>query len=155
MPALPPYLIEPIWQQFSALLPQRRTSHPLGCHRPRIPDRVVFEKLVGVLVLGCSYGRIADEACSATTLRDRRDEWIEMGAMAALREMALEAYDRLLAQRPQEAGVVHGEARKGGGLLGGLLGRGHHRQAARPGGLDPLPLGRSSFPQAMTYPRSL
>jgi hypothetical protein len=26
--------------------------HPLGCHRPRIPDRVVFEKLVQVLVFG-------------------------------------------------------------------------------------------------------
>ena len=46
MPALPPYLIEPIWAQFSALLPERKVSHPLGCHRPRIPDRVVFEKLV-------------------------------------------------------------------------------------------------------------
>ena len=65
MPALPPYLIEPIWQQFSALLPERQTSHPLGCHRPRIPDRVVFEKLVQVLVFGCAYERIADETCSA------------------------------------------------------------------------------------------
>jgi hypothetical protein len=43
---LEPYLIEPIWQQFKALLPQRRTDHPLGCHRLRIPERVDFEKLV-------------------------------------------------------------------------------------------------------------
>ena len=70
MPALPPYLIEPIWQQFSALLPERKVDHPLGCHRPRIPDRRVFEKLVQVLVFGCAYYRIADEGCSATTLRD-------------------------------------------------------------------------------------
>src|ERR671921_2132695 len=96
VPALPPYLIEPIWQQFSALIPERRTSHPLGCHRPRIPDRVVFEKLVQILVFGCAYERIADGTCSATTLRDRRDEWIELGAMDALREMALEAYDRIV-----------------------------------------------------------
>ena len=61
MPALPPYIIEPIWQQFFALLPSRQTKHPLGCHRPRIPDRVVFEKLVQVLVFGCAYRRIADE----------------------------------------------------------------------------------------------
>ena len=54
VPALPPYLIEPIRQQFKALLPQRETNHPLGCHRARIPDRVVFEKLVQVLVFGCS-----------------------------------------------------------------------------------------------------
>ena len=31
MPALPPYLIEPIWQQFAALLPEREVNHPLGC----------------------------------------------------------------------------------------------------------------------------
>jgi hypothetical protein len=49
VPVIPPYLIEPIWQQFSALLPEREINHPLGCHRSRIPDRVVFEKLVQVL----------------------------------------------------------------------------------------------------------
>ena len=96
MPALPPYIIEPIWQQFSALLPEREVNHPLGCHRPRIPDRVVFEKLVEVLVFGCAYHRIADELCSATTLRDRRNEWIELGAMDSLREIVLEAYDRYI-----------------------------------------------------------
>ena len=78
----------------SALLPEREVNHPLGCHRPRIPDRVVFEKLVQVLVFGCAYHRIADESCSATTLRDRRDEWIELGVIDALREAVLEAYDR-------------------------------------------------------------
>ena len=74
MPALQPYIIEPIWEQFAALLPERSVDHPLGCHRPRIPDRVVFEKLLQVLVFGCAYYRIADEECSATTLRRRRDE---------------------------------------------------------------------------------
>ena len=73
MPALEPYLIEPtIWQQFEALLPERRTDHPLGCHRSRIPERVVFEKLVEVLVFGCAYHRIADASCSESTLRRRR-----------------------------------------------------------------------------------
>ena len=63
MPAIPPYIIEPIWQQLSALLAQPRSDRPPGCHRPRIPDRVVFEKLVQVLVFGCAYERIADEEC--------------------------------------------------------------------------------------------
>src|ERR687898_496855 len=99
VPALPPYLIEPIWQQLEALLPERETNHPLGCHRSRIPDRVVFEKLVQVLVFGCAYRRIANEGCSATTLRERRDEWIELGAMEALREKALAAYDRVRHRR--------------------------------------------------------
>ena len=105
MPAIPPYIIEPIWQQFSALLPERKTSHPLGCHRPRIPERVIFEKLVEVLVFGCAYKKIADGSCSATTLRDHRDEWIELGVIERLREMALEAYDRAIGLELSELAV--------------------------------------------------
>jgi len=96
MPALQRYITEPLWEQFCALLPQRDVDHPLGCHRSRIPDCVVFEKLVRVLIFGCAYWRIADEECSATTLRRRRDEWIEAGVMDALEEMAREAYDRAI-----------------------------------------------------------
>ncbi len=96
MPAIQPYIIEPIWEQFVALLPERKVEHPLGCYRERIPDRIIFEKLVEVLVFGCAYWRIADESCSATTLRRRRDEWIEAGLMDTLEDMALEAYDRII-----------------------------------------------------------
>jgi transposase len=96
VPALQPYLIEPIWEQFQDLLPEREADHPLGCHRPRVPDRVVFEKLIEVFVFGCAYWRIADETCSATTIRRRRDEWMEAGLMDALEEIALGAYDRLI-----------------------------------------------------------
>jgi transposase len=96
MPAIQSYFIEPIWKQFSALLPERKVKHPLGCHRSRIPDRIVFEKLLQVLVFGCAYWRIADESCSQTTLRRRRDEWIDLGVMERLREMALVAYDRTI-----------------------------------------------------------
>ncbi len=96
MPALSPYIIDPIWEQFVALLPEREVEHPLGCHNPRIPERVVFDKLVQVLIFGCAYERIADQTCSATTLRRRRDEWIASGVMERLREIVLDAYDRML-----------------------------------------------------------
>jgi transposase len=105
VPALPPYIIEPIWQQFAALLPEHRTDHPLGCHRSRIPERVVFEKLVQVLVFGCAYERIADTSCSESTLRRRRDEWIELGVMDRLRQICLEAYDRLIGLELSEVAV--------------------------------------------------
>jgi transposase len=106
VPALQPYLIEPIWQQFKALLPERpEMNHPLGCHRTRVPDRIVFEKLVQVLVFGCAYERIAEEGCSATTLRRRRDEWIEAGVMATLRELALEAYDKTIGLQLSDVAV--------------------------------------------------
>jgi hypothetical protein len=48
------------------------------------------------LVFDCAYRRIADEMCSATTLRRRRDEWIARGVIDALRRTALEAYDRVV-----------------------------------------------------------
>jgi len=97
MPAISPYIIDPIWEQFEALLPERNVvDHPLGCHNPRIPDKVVFEKLVQVLVFGCAYERIADQRCSATTLRRRRDEWIASGVMEKLQQIVLDAYDRMI-----------------------------------------------------------
>lgn len=70
---LPCSLIDPLWSQFHALIPKRVDTHPLGCHRPRIPDRVVFDKLVQTRLLGAAYEKIADAACSATKIRTRRD----------------------------------------------------------------------------------
>ena len=34
--------------------------------------------------------------CSATTIRDRRDEWIKAGIFAKLKQIALDAYDRIV-----------------------------------------------------------
>jgi transposase len=96
MPAIPSCIIDPIWDQFAELLPEKKVEHPLGCHNPRIPDRVVFDKLVQVLVFGCAYERIADESCSATTLRRRRDEWIASGVMRRLQQIVLDAYDWMI-----------------------------------------------------------
>lgn len=83
MPAVPSSVLEPVWHRFRALLPERAVAHPLGCYRPRTDDRVVFDRLVAVLVLGCSYEAVADGACSARTLRRRRDEWIDAGVAEA------------------------------------------------------------------------
>ncbi len=96
MPAIPSCIIDPIWDQFAELLPEKKVEHPLGCHNPRIPDRVVFDKLVQVLVFGCAYERIADESCSATTLRRRRDEWIASEVMERLQQIVLDAYDWMI-----------------------------------------------------------
>src|ERR1039458_8403749 len=96
MPAIQSCFIEPIWDQFSALVPTRPGSHRLGCHRPRVSDRLVFDKLVQVAVFGSAYWRIADATCSATTLRRRRDEWIGLGVMEELAQIAEEDYDRLI-----------------------------------------------------------
>jgi len=96
MPAVQSCFIEPLWDQFSALLPARPERHRLGCHRPRVPDRLVFDKLLQVLVFGAAYWRIADVGCSASTLRRRRDEWMALGVMAQLEALARIGYDRMI-----------------------------------------------------------
>lgn len=86
-------------------MPERKTNHPLGCHQPRISDRAVFEKLVEVLVFGCAYWRIADEGCSATTLRCRGDEWIVCGVMEKLQDIVLDTYDRIIGLKLSDVAV--------------------------------------------------
>src|SRR4030095_254595 len=105
VPALPSSVLEPLWVQIAALLPTRPDTHPLGCHRPRIPDRVVFDKLIQVLVFGCGYRRIADHTCSATTLRRRRDEGISTGVADRLRLEVLAAYDQLFGLELEQLAV--------------------------------------------------
>src|SRR5215216_742815 len=96
VPVLLSWITDPLWDQLHALLPAHVDSHPLGCHRPRIPDRIVFDKLMQVLVFGCGYQRVADHTCSERTLRRRRDEWIATGVADQLHQLALAAYDRAI-----------------------------------------------------------
>ncbi|MFE2940911.1 IS5 family transposase [Streptomyces sp. NPDC059255] len=118
MPALPSWLTEPLWDQFATLLPVRPVydpAHPLGCHRRRVSDRIVFDKLLQVLRFGCSYQAIADSTCSATTIRGRRDEWIRLGAFAQLREIVLNAYDRIVGLVLEQIAIDGSIAKASGG----------------------------------------
>jgi transposase len=108
VPAIPSWLLEPLWDQFAALLPPRPVydpAHPLGCHRPRISDRIIFEKLLQVLRFGCSYESIADRTCGATTIRDRRREWTGPGIFKQLKAIARDAYDRIVGLVLEELAV--------------------------------------------------
>ena len=105
MPAVPSCIIEPVWDQFQALIPAVADEHPLGCHRPRIADRVVFDKLVQVLVLGAAYEKISETGCSATTIRRRRDEWIEADIFTVLEQFCLEAYDKMVGLQLEDLAV--------------------------------------------------
>jgi transposase len=96
VPAVPSCILDPLREEFLALLPPHFDDHPLGCHRPRIDDAVVFTKIVEVLVFGGGYERIADDTCSATTMRRRRDEWIRLGIWERLKLACLDAYDQMV-----------------------------------------------------------
>jgi hypothetical protein len=99
VPVLPVCLMEPLWDQFSALLPARprfSPTHPLGCHRERIADRVVFEHVIAALVHGSGYERIERPGCSEGTIRRRLKEWARAGMSEQVHALALAAYDRMI-----------------------------------------------------------
>jgi hypothetical protein len=99
VPVLPVCLTEPLWIQFAALLPERPAvapSHPLGRHRRRVPDRVVFEHVLAALVHGSGYERNSSPGCSDRTIRRRLREWAALGVTQQLHTLALAAYDRMI-----------------------------------------------------------
>ena len=73
-------------------------NHPwgVGAHKPRVPNRIIFDKLVNKLVFGGSYRKHADNTVSATAIRERRDEWIQAGCFTVLEQAALDAYDTII-----------------------------------------------------------
>lgn len=105
MPVLPSCLFEPLWDQFAALLPEHVDSHPLGCHNPRIPDRVVFEHVIAALVHGSGYERVASPACSDRTIRRRVKYWSELGMAEQVHALALMAYDQMIGLELDELSV--------------------------------------------------
>jgi len=89
VPLLPASLIEPLWAEFAALIgaeecPEFSPSHPWGCHRRRVPDRVVFDRVIAALVHGSGYERLASPGCSDRTIRRRLAAWAQAGHGRAL-----------------------------------------------------------------------
>lgn len=98
MRALEREVVDVIWATLEPLLPVPDQSHPLGCHRPRVPDRLCMRGILIRLVTGSSWvdiEAILDYQVSDTTLRARRDEWIEAGVFEAFEAEAIAAYDRI------------------------------------------------------------
>lgn len=97
MRCLEPSVVDVVWHAVEGLIPTRHVEHPLGCHRPRIPDRVCFTVMLTKLVTGRSWWWCArqhgiDDRC----VRDRRDEWAAAGVFDALCDEAIAAYDRIV-----------------------------------------------------------
>ncbi len=86
-----------LWKVMEPLLPVRQKKvHPLGCHRPRVPDRQVLNGIFFVLRTGCQWKALdATGLCKGSTAHSRFQEWQEAGFFARLWEMALRDYDAL------------------------------------------------------------
>lgn len=97
--AMDPEVGDAIWEAIEPILPIPDDDHPLGCHNPRVPDRVCFRGILIRLVTGASWvdiEAIMNFEVSDTTLRTRRDEWIDAGVFDQLEAEARAGYDRII-----------------------------------------------------------
>ena len=102
MRAFTPKVVHHLWDRMRELIPKPDDRHPLGCHRPRASDELCLWGMLIRLVTGCSWedaeamlqGQVSD-----TTLRARRNEWVNAGVFDSLFRGALADYDR--------AGLLH------------------------------------------------
>ena len=60
-----------LWQKVEPLLPPA-PPHPLGCHRPRIPDRRVMDAILLVLRTGMQWNALAATAICNSSSAHRR-----------------------------------------------------------------------------------
>ena len=64
-----------LWARIELLLPSP-PPHPLGCHRPRVPDRDAMEAILLVLRTGMQWNALnATGICSSSSAHQRFQEW--------------------------------------------------------------------------------
>ena len=84
-----------VWERIEPLLPAR-PPHPLGCHRPRVPDRAAMDAILLVLRTGMQWNALnATGICSSSAAHRRFQEWAEAGVFAEFWRQGLAAYEQL------------------------------------------------------------
>jgi transposase len=83
------------WARMEPLLPAR-PPHPLGCHNPRVPDRVALNAILLVLRTGMQWKALnATRICSSSSAHRRFQEWTQAGVFEEFWRQGLLAYDEL------------------------------------------------------------
>ena len=84
-----------LWRQIEPLLPPPK-KHPLGCHRPRVPDRNAMEAILYVSRTGCQWEALdRTDMCKHSSAHRRFTEWAEAGVFQKLWQKGLVKYNAL------------------------------------------------------------
>ena len=85
-----------LWTRVEPLLPPA-PSHPLGCHRPRVPDRDAMDAILLVLRTGMQWNALnATGICSSSSAHRRFQEWVEAGVFQEIWRQGLLEYDAVV-----------------------------------------------------------
>ena len=109
-----------LWQKVEPLLPPA-PPHPLGCHRPRIPDRRVMDAILLVLRTGMQWNALAATAICNSSSAHRR-----FGGVGAGRRLSGDLAPgaaRLRCSRRHRLGLAGGRRGDDQGAAGGRADR--------------------------------
>jgi putative transposase len=85
-----------LWARVEPLLPEP-PSHPLGCHRPRVPDRDAMDAILLVLRTGMQWNALAAIGiCSSSAAHRRFQEWVAAGVFHEIWRQGLVEYDSVV-----------------------------------------------------------
>jgi putative transposase len=85
-----------LWELIVPLLPSP-PSHPLGCHRPRVPDRSAMDAILLVLRTGMQWNALKDTTiCSSSSAHRRFQEWEQAGVFHEIWRQGLLDYDEVV-----------------------------------------------------------
>ena len=84
-----------IWVRMEPLLPPP-PKHPLGCHRPRVPNRKAMTAIFFVLRTGSQWNALNGTGiCSSSSAHRRFLEWTEAGVFENFWRQGLLKYDKV------------------------------------------------------------
>jgi putative transposase len=85
-----------LWERLERLLPAGLV-HPLGCHRPRVPDRDAMDAILLVLRTGMQWNALnATGICSSSSAHRRFQEWEQAGVFDEIWRQGLLDYDEVV-----------------------------------------------------------
>jgi transposase len=84
-----------LWERIEPLIPEPSDDHPLGCHRPRVPDRNAMDAILLVLRTGMQWNALdLTGPCSSSSAHRRFQEWVGAGAFHEIWRQGLLEYDK-------------------------------------------------------------
>ena len=85
-----------LWERIERLLPAP-PPHPLGRHRPRVPDRDAMDAILLVLRTGMRWNVLnATGVCSSSSAHQRFQEWEQVGVFHEIWRQGLVDYDEIV-----------------------------------------------------------
>ena len=84
-----------LWDRMEPLLPAPK-PHPLGCHRPRVPNRAAMDAILLVLRTGMQWNALDGTGiCSCASAYRRFREWTDAGVFEVFWRLGLLEYDEM------------------------------------------------------------